>query len=163
AAITFTEKAAAELRDRVRRELETRARNEHLDDTERARCNVALDELDDAAICTLHAFAQRILTAFPVEAGLPPHIEVHDEVSARLRAAVADAARIELLLADKPSFRVRIGSKKNWPDIEGLRTRIYRLDDERDTLASEVTDAALRHVASFLATRTAQHADERRA
>ena len=41
-------------------------------------------ELDDAAICTLHAFAQRILTAFPVEAGLPPRIEVHDEVSSLL-------------------------------------------------------------------------------
>ena len=34
----------------------------------------------------LHAprFAQRILTAFPVEAGLPPRIEVHDEVSSLL-------------------------------------------------------------------------------
>ena len=44
----------------------------------------ALDELDDAAICTLHSFAQRILTAFPVEAGLPPRIEVRDEVSSLL-------------------------------------------------------------------------------
>jgi hypothetical protein len=39
AAITFTEKAAAELRDRVRRELEDRARNPLLDATVRDRCN----------------------------------------------------------------------------------------------------------------------------
>src|SRR5262249_6187301 len=85
-----------------------------------------------------------------------------DEHAARLRGAVDDAARIELLLADKPSFRVRIGVTKNWPDIERLRARIYQRDDEREALVSEVTDAALRHVASFLATRTARHADERR-
>ena len=43
-------------------------------------CTRALDELDAAAICTLHAFAQRILTEFPIEAGLPPRIEVLDEI-----------------------------------------------------------------------------------
>jgi ATP-dependent exoDNAse (exonuclease V) beta subunit len=264
AAITFTEKAAAELRDRVRRELEERARDGELDESVRSRCRAALDELDDAAICTLHAFAQRILTAFPLEAGLPPRIAVHDEVSsllafedrwratrddllddpglepalltllaagartdhlrrvaeilddnwdlldrigtpppipafdvepwlrelaeicacagdctdpgdkllarlgefaehaARFRTAVDDAARIELLLAEKPSFRVRIGSKKNWPDVDAIRERIYRLDQQRDAIVTEVTDAALRHVATFLAARTARHAEERR-
>src|SRR5712691_10085544 len=84
AAIKFTEKAAAELRGRVRRRLEGRSRDADPDSVERARCLRALDDLDAAAICTLHAFAQRILTAFPVEAGLPPRIEVHDEVSSLL-------------------------------------------------------------------------------
>ena len=49
AAITFTEKAAAELRDRVRRELRRRAENTSVRDIERARCAAALDELDAAA------------------------------------------------------------------------------------------------------------------
>jgi ATP-dependent exoDNAse (exonuclease V) beta subunit len=74
AAITFTDKAAAELRDRVRRELEREARTD-------ARCRAAIDDLDAAAICTLHAFAQRLLTDFPVEARLPPRIEVRDEIA----------------------------------------------------------------------------------
>ena len=42
------------------------------DDLVQQRCRIALDDLDQAALCTLHAFAQRILTAYPVEAGLPP-------------------------------------------------------------------------------------------
>ena len=67
AAVTFTEKAAAELRDRIRRELERAA----LSGDTRARA--ALDELDGAAVSTLHAFAQRLLSENPIEAGLPAH------------------------------------------------------------------------------------------
>jgi len=71
AAITFTEKAAGELADRVRARLQASAPE-------------ALADLDRAAICTLHAFAQRILTAFPIEAGLPPRITVLDEIASQL-------------------------------------------------------------------------------
>lgn len=74
AAITFTDKAAAELRHRVRAELERHAPAD-------PACRAALDDLDGAAICTLHAFAQRLLTEFPVEAGLPPRIRVNDEIA----------------------------------------------------------------------------------
>src|SRR5688572_1338186 len=56
AAITFTERAARELSDRVRQALE------------RAGHHAALDLLDRAAIGTLHAFAQRILNEHPIEA-----------------------------------------------------------------------------------------------
>jgi ATP-dependent exoDNAse (exonuclease V) beta subunit len=80
AAITFTEKAGAELRDRLRRELQERATAER-DPLCAQRCRAALDQLDSAAIGTLHSFAQRILSENPIEAGLPPHVEVLDEVS----------------------------------------------------------------------------------
>ena len=71
AAITFTEKAAAELRDRVRRALEAGARDPQATDDARDRCRAALDELDGAAVSTLHAFAQRLLSEHPIEAKLP--------------------------------------------------------------------------------------------
>jgi len=80
AAITFTEKAAAELRDRVREEMEKAARDGELPDDETARIKEAIGEIDAAAIETLHGFAQRILTAYPLEAGLPPAVSVKDEV-----------------------------------------------------------------------------------
>jgi ATP-dependent helicase/nuclease subunit A len=83
AAITFTEKAAGELRQRVRTALtEDNALTPQ-------QCSLALDELDAAPIGTIHSFATRILEDNPIEAGLPPAIEVIDE----LRSQIAFVAR----------------------------------------------------------------------
>ena len=78
AAITFTEKAAGELVDRIRGELERRTREGSVS------CSDALSVLDRAAIGTLHSFAQRILTEHPIEAGLPPRITVVDEIASQV-------------------------------------------------------------------------------
>jgi len=88
AAITFTEAAASELRDRIRARLEQAAAGDAewiADDRARGRCHAALAELDDAALTTLHGFAQRLLSEHPLEAGLPPVFEVLDEIRARVR------------------------------------------------------------------------------
>jgi ATP-dependent helicase/nuclease subunit A len=134
AAITFTEKAAAELRDRVRGELEKRARLDETPPIVRDRCTDALDELDEAAICTLHSFAQRILTAFPVEAGLPPRIEVRDEVSSLLAFDDRWRRTLDDLLDDlelEPAVLIVLAAGAT---LEHLRRVSEHLDDNWDLL-----------------------------
>ncbi|MGJ0119607.1 UvrD-helicase domain-containing protein [Williamsia sp. MIQD14] len=75
AAITFTEKAAAELRERVRVELA-----KHTGD----RAERALLAVDTAALGTLHAFAARIISEHPLEAHVPPRISVVDALGSQL-------------------------------------------------------------------------------
>ena len=82
-AITFTERAGAELRERLRRALDDRLASA-VDPDEQARWVGALDELDRAAIGTIHAFAQRVLSAHALAAGLPARFEVVDEASCAL-------------------------------------------------------------------------------
>jgi ATP-dependent helicase/nuclease subunit A len=99
AAITFTEKAGAELRDRIRRRLEQAAAGSP-DPVVAERCAAAADQLDGSAIGTLHAFAQRILSENPVEAGLPPRVEILDEVSTDVEFDRRWTAFRDQLLAD---------------------------------------------------------------
>src|SRR4029077_1830083 len=68
-----------------------------------ARAERALDAIDGAAIGTLHSFAQRILALHPIEANLPPLIEVLDEVA----SSVAFDERWSVLqreLLDEPAL-----------------------------------------------------------
>src|SRR4051812_12337901 len=80
AAITFTEAAAAELRDRVREGLEQAANDPARPDDERRSCLIAVEEIDLAAIQTIHAFAGGLLRSYPLEAGLPPGFTTLDDI-----------------------------------------------------------------------------------
>ena len=85
AAITFTEAAAAELRDRIRSELEKASADQQRNQAERDRCHQGIADLDQADICTLHAFAGGLLRERPLEAGLPPSFETSDEILAGIK------------------------------------------------------------------------------
>ena len=116
AAITFTEKAAAELRDRIRSELEAARRDD--DPTVADRAARAIDDIDSAAIGTLHSFAQRLLSERAIEAGLPPRIEILDEVGSDVNFAERWGVFIDALLEHPDGarpFRV-CSTKRIGPD-----------------------------------------------
>ena len=85
AAITFTEAAAAELRERIRTDLEAAAVDQKRDEMERERCLRGVVDLDQADISTLHSFAANLLRERPLEAGLPPSFDTSDEIVAGIK------------------------------------------------------------------------------
>ena len=143
AAITFTEAAAAELRARVRRTLEDVEAGRPVTwvaDSPAARtaAGAALDKLDRATVCTLHAFAQRLLLGAPIEARLPPSVDVHDDISSSLRAEerwrrferqllddddLADTMRMSFTLGIRPEDLRAVADTlgQNWDLVEEAR------------------------------------------
>ena len=87
AAITFTEKAAGELRQRIREEFERLDAEAVPGSAEAEKLRAALDTLDDAPIGTIHGFAGRLLREFPVEAGVDPAFEQLDGLASDLERA----------------------------------------------------------------------------
>jgi ATP-dependent helicase/nuclease subunit A len=83
-AITFTEKAAGEMKVRLRARIMDRLAEPG--DPARARENLdaALDELERAPISTIHSFAATILREHPVEAGVDPNFTQLDALESEL-------------------------------------------------------------------------------
>ncbi|MFN2239454.1 MAG: UvrD-helicase domain-containing protein [Thermoanaerobaculia bacterium] len=82
AAITFTRKAGAQLREKFQEALEKEAIATGSDEVLRA-----LGELDRTFLGTTHAFCGRLLRERPVEAGLEPEFRELDEQEARLHSS----------------------------------------------------------------------------
>jgi ATP-dependent helicase/nuclease subunit A len=104
AAITFTRKAAGELRLRIREALLAELARTDLTALRRGRLARALGALDTAHVGTIHGFADRLLRLRPVEAGIGPEVEVvedetelvHEAVTLLLQAVESGTIEAEL-------------------------------------------------------------------
>ena len=85
AAVTFTRKAAAELRERCQVALERRLKAEQ-EATRRTRIQDALSHLERLFVGTIHAFCAHLIRERPVEAGVAPGFtELEEAENAALR------------------------------------------------------------------------------
>jgi ATP-dependent helicase/nuclease subunit A len=131
-AVTFTEKAAGEMKLRLRSEIEKvrplAARQE------RDWLDRALEELELARIGTIHALCGDLLHERPIEAGIDPLFEVASEHEAE---AIADAAFtnwFQRILSDPPEGVRRVlrrRSRRHSPR-EQLRSAMHAVREHRD-------------------------------
>ncbi|HET6582859.1 MAG TPA: UvrD-helicase domain-containing protein, partial [Nannocystaceae bacterium] len=104
AAITFTRRAAGELRLRVRARLVEALSAVPLSSVRRARLRGALSLVDTAYIGTIHSFADRLLRMRPSSARVGPSYEVVDD----RESLVAETARLLLHSASRGTLVQRL-------------------------------------------------------
>jgi ATP-dependent exoDNAse (exonuclease V) beta subunit len=111
--ITYTRRAAGELRTRIRAAL-----------AERGRHDLAR-ELDGAWISTIHGFCHRLLRAYPLAAGLDPRFrELDDSQGAVLRSEAFGAALSEFLAGDDPQ-RLELLATYGSAGLRRMLTKVY--------------------------------------
>ncbi len=94
--ITYTKRAAAELRTRIRSALRERGRHD------------LARELDGAWISTIHGFCARLLRAYPFEAGVDPRFRELDDPQAAVLRGEAFADALAAFCEDDRPDRVRL-------------------------------------------------------
>lgn len=108
-AATFTEKAAAEMKERVAAALVKAGKPD------------LIAELNAAPICTLHAFCSRLIAPHALEFGLDPGFRIVDEFEARLLQEDAFARVLARWRAQKPQELTTIVTWLHWSADYGLR------------------------------------------
>ena len=133
AAITFTEKAGAELRHRIRDRLQQVETRETLGP---AATDAALAQLDGSAVGTLHSFAQRILSEHPVEAGLPPSVEVLDDIGSQIEFDIRWRDFLNGLLGERDMAPTLLGLEVLGVRLDQIRALAVMLNESWDRLVA---------------------------
>jgi ATP-dependent exoDNAse (exonuclease V) beta subunit len=149
-AVTFTEKAAGELKLRLREALEkerTRAREGGAGEEVAQRLDRALGELEEAHVSTIHGFCAELLRERPVEARVDPLFTVLTEAQAERLFDEAFGSWIQAELANPPEGVRRALRRSVWSwfgggaaredgPIDRLRRAAWELTQWRDFTAS---------------------------
>ncbi len=110
-AITFTEKAAANMRKRIKQRL--------------AEADLDEADLDDAPIHTIDAFCARLLRENAVLAGIDPEFTVLDERIGSIERAGCAAQALNELLSERPQEMLDLARVRPEPDLASLIVEVY--------------------------------------
>lgn len=125
--VTFTEKAASELKVRIREKLEGTLNDPGLDPATLKKLRLCVDEFDRAAIHTIHGFCQSVLRDFAFENSAPLESEV-----------IQDGPLYETLLKEQ--------MRRRWPEIYGEDLQeileLSQFDEKRDEFLKAVISLA---------------------
>lgn len=117
--ITFTEKAASELKERLLARFATQG-------------EARLESVRRATVGTIHSFCRGLLADYPTEAGVPPAFDVMEEARTRLLAREVAESLIEGLLAQGNRDAQRALALLEEPGK--LTDALLRLNEERRNL-----------------------------
>lgn len=138
-AVTFTEKAAGELKLRLREALE-RERAATTDAQPRERLDGALGSLEEAHVNTIHGFCAELLRERPVEAGVDPLFRVLTETQSDRLFEEAFGGWLQAQLADPPEG-VRRALRRSAPfSFSGARPRDDGPIDRLQRAARELSE-----------------------
>ena len=153
-AITFTDRAAREMRDRIRQRVRERLRDAPAGPKADHWLQI-LRRLDGAKISTIHSFCGTLLRAHAVDAGLDPQFGLLEPVQAETMLNELIDDRLRQLLADHDEVMIELTAAY---DLHGVREKVATLVDERFTLRFEEW---LHHTPEELAARWGQfHAEQ---
>jgi ATP-dependent helicase/nuclease subunit A len=133
-AITFTEKAAREMRTRIRGFIE-RWLAEAPDGVDRTLWGNAFSELDAARIGTIHSLCAQVLRAHPAAAAVDPAFEVLDENAAAVLQARAVEGALAWALTDPSTARL-LGPLTEYQARQAITTLLDHRLDARPALAA---------------------------
>jgi ATP-dependent exoDNAse (exonuclease V) beta subunit len=134
AALTFTEKAAGELKLRLRAGLEDERRRAADGSARRARLEDAIAHLEEARVSTIHGFCNDLLHERPVEARVDPRFEVLAEDKAEALYGRAFESWLSEKLEEPPEGLRRALRRRSFDGdpVDRLRRAGWQLADWRD-------------------------------
>ena len=141
-AVTFTEKAAGELKLRLREALERERASTDVDGA-RDRLDMALGQLEEAHVSTIHGFCAELLRERPVEARVDPLFSVLTETQSERLFEEAFGGWLQAQLADPPEGVRRAlrrsspasfspGNARHDGPVDRLRRAAWELTQWRD-------------------------------
>ncbi len=148
AAVTFTENAAATMKLRLRERLERARGDGSARASERERVAAALEVVERASVCTIHALCAQILQERPLDCGVSPGFRMADDTESDALFALAWeewlASRLsggDDVLQDALDQGIPLEGEGPWGERSSLRGLARTLVEQRDLAPLTAEDA----------------------